>query len=71
VAVHSTEYGRCGRQLWEGTSRRIRDIEWEGTFVAERVICVSAALSQEVQRLYGTPVDKTHVVHNGIDVRPF
>jgi glycosyltransferase involved in cell wall biosynthesis len=71
VTIHSTEFGRCGNQLFEGTSRRIREIEWEGTYVAERVICVSGALMREVHQLYGVPLDKMHAVYNGIDVQRF
>jgi glycosyltransferase involved in cell wall biosynthesis len=71
MTVHSTEFGRCGNQLFEGLSRRIREIEWEGAYVAERVICVSGALLREVQQLYSVPGDKMHVIYNGIDVRRF
>ena len=71
MTVHSTEFGRCGNQLFEGMSRRIREIEWEGTYVADRVICVSGALLKEVQDLYRPPPDKMHVIYNGIDVRRF
>ncbi len=71
MTVHSTEFGRCGNQLFEGQSRRIREIEWEGGFIAERLICVSGALRKEVQHLYGVPGDKIHVVYNGVDVQRF
>ncbi len=71
LTMHSTEFGRCGNQLWEGTSRRVREIEWGGTYVAERIICVSGALRNEVQGLYSVPTDKMHVVYNGVDVRRF
>ncbi len=71
MTMHSTEYGRCGNNLYEGPSRRIREIEWEGTYIAERVICVSGALRKEVQELYSVPFDKTQVIYNGIDVQRF
>ena len=71
MTVHATEYGRCGNQLLEGMSRRIRDIEWEGTYVADRIICVSGMLRKEVQDLYSVPMDKMHVVYNGVDVKRF
>ncbi len=71
MTVHSTEYGRCGNQLWEGDSRRIREIEWEGTYIADRVICVSGAFRREIQDLYSVPGDKLHVIYNGVDVRRF
>lgn len=71
MTIHSTEYGRCGNQLYEGPSRRIREIEWEGAYVADRVICVSGALRREVRDLYNAPTDKMHVIYNGIDVKRF
>jgi glycosyltransferase involved in cell wall biosynthesis len=71
LTMHSTEFGRCGNQLCDGLSWRIRQVEWEGTYVAERVICVSRALQAEVRQLYATPVDKMHVIYNGVDVRRF
>lgn len=69
--VHSTEYGRCGNQFHDGQARTIRDIEWYGTDLADRVVCVSRTLAEEVQRIYSTPTDKLAVVYNGVDVRRF
>lgn len=71
MTFHSTEYGRCGNQLFEGASRQIRDLEWQGCYLAGHVICVSQALRREVQWLYSVPTDKTTSVYNGIDVRRF
>lgn len=72
VTIHSTEYGRCGNELfWHGQSRRIRELEWESTYIANRVICVSESLKKEVAWLYSVPGDKTTAVYNGVDVRPF
>jgi glycosyltransferase involved in cell wall biosynthesis len=71
LTLHSTEYGRCGNELGNGDSDRIRAIEWEGTYVADRVICVSRALQAEAQRLYAFPEAKTTSIHNGVDVRRF
>jgi len=71
MTVHATEFGRCGNRLFDGTSKRIREIEWEGTYVADRVICVSGALRREVHGLYGVPMDKMHVIYNGVDVGRF
>lgn len=71
LTLHSTEFGRCGNQLCDGDSRRIRDIEWEGTYVAEHVVGVSGALLDEVHWLYSLPVDKTSVIYNGVDVGRF
>lgn len=71
LTMHATEYGRCGNQLCNGQSARIRKIEWEGTYVADRVICVSGALRDEVSWLYSLPADKSLVIHNGVDARRF
>ena len=69
--MHSTEFGRCGNVLHKGPSSRIRDIEWGGTFVADRVICVSKALQQELHGLYGVPDKKMTTLYNGVDYRRF
>lgn len=71
LTLHSTEYGRCGNTMCEGRARDIRDMEWYGTTAADRVVCVSNALAQEVQRIYGTPSEKLDVIYNGIDYRRF
>ncbi len=71
MTMHSTEFGRCGNQLFEGQSRRIRELEWEGAYVAERVICVSGALRSEIGDLYNVPADKADVIYNGVDVSRF
>jgi glycosyltransferase involved in cell wall biosynthesis len=69
--IHSTEYGRCGNNFYQGMSERIRAVEAEGVYVADRVITVSAALADEVKWLYGVPEGKLRVVHNGIDCKRF
>jgi len=69
--LHSTDFGRCGNTLCNGRSQQIRSIEWEGTYVADRVICVSCALLDEVRWLYSVPRDKASVVYNGIDLNRF
>jgi glycosyltransferase involved in cell wall biosynthesis len=71
MTVHATEFGRCGNRLFDGASKRIRDIEWEGTYAADRVICVSGVLRKEVHELYAVPMDKMDVVYNGVDVGRF
>ena len=68
---HSTEFGRCGNVLHNGTSDRIRAVEAEAAYCADRVITVSAALADEVKWLYGVPDCKLRMVHNGIDCQRF
>ncbi len=69
--IHSTEYGRCGNQLHDGDSARIRHLEWEGAYVSNSVICVSKALLREVQGLYGVPLNKMMAIYNGVDANRF
>lgn len=38
---------------------------------ADGVIAVSQAMNKDVQNLYGVPVEKTQVIHNGIDVQEY
>jgi glycosyltransferase involved in cell wall biosynthesis len=71
LTMHSTEFSRCGNELRDGLSSRIRDVEWEGTYVADRVICVSRALKEEVRRLYSVPDEKMAPIYNGVNVDRF
>jgi len=72
MTVHSTEFGRCGNSHWDDPmSRRIRDLEWEGTYVADRVIGVSKTLVRETQECYGVPADKMVSVYNGVNVTKY
>ncbi len=72
MTVHSTEYGRCGNELfWHGQSKRIRDLEWEGTYIADRVICVSESLRKETLWLYSVPPEKAVAIYNGVDAKRF
>jgi glycosyltransferase involved in cell wall biosynthesis len=69
--LHSTEYGRCGNNFYGGSSERIRSIEWNGTYHADKVITVSGTLKNEVQWIYGLPDWKTDVIYNGISFRNY
>ncbi|MCC6678381.1 MAG: glycosyltransferase family 4 protein [Phycisphaerales bacterium] len=71
LTLHSTEYGRCGNTLANGRSERVRSTEWEGAYVADRVICVSCALLDEARWLYQLPAEKASVIYNGVDVHRF
>lgn len=60
--VHSTEEGRsCG-----GGSPTIKNIEYEGSQVADCIITVSHSMKDELIRI-GFPKDKIRVCWNGID----
>ncbi|KAK4537849.1 hypothetical protein CDCA_CDCA14G3874 [Cyanidium caldarium] len=65
--VHSTEYGRSGNQHYGGQSARIRDIEQAAISAADRVICVSGVLCDEVKAVYAFDWNKLRCVHNGIN----
>lgn len=60
--VHSTE---VGRSVGRG-SHTIKDIEFEGGQIADRIITVSHAMDDELQKL-GFPPEKIRVCWNGVD----
>jgi glycosyltransferase involved in cell wall biosynthesis len=69
--IHSTEYGRCGNQFYEGESAYIRGLERAGLHAADRAIAVSAALKAEVVWMYEVPADKVAAIHNGVRASRF
>mmetsp|Transcript_26452 Transcript_26452/g.45535 ORF Transcript_26452/g.45535 Transcript_26452/m.45535 type:complete len:442 (+) Transcript_26452:76-1401(+) len=70
--MHSTEWGRCGNVHYpHGQSARIRQFEGEGCHTADRVICVSGALCDEVKAQYHVPHDKLRCIYNGINVHRY
>ncbi|MCL5264418.1 MAG: glycosyltransferase family 4 protein [Chloroflexi bacterium] len=69
--LHSTEYGRCGNHHHNGQSERIRAIEWEGLFRADRVIAVSNTLKQEIVNIYHVPDWKIRTIYNGVPVHDY
>jgi glycosyltransferase involved in cell wall biosynthesis len=71
LTMHSTEYGRCGNAIHSGRSEVVRHREWQGIFVAERVVCVSGALRDEIVWHYSAPRDKCRVIYNGIRPESF
>ncbi len=71
LTIHSTEYGRCGNNFWEGESARVRDHERHGTYCADRVMTVSHALKNEIMWMYNVPDWKVRVVYNGINCHNF
>ena len=71
LTLHSTEFGRCGNAMHNGQSDRIRAIEAEGAYCADRVITVSGILADEVKQQYHVPDGKLRTVYNGINVQRF
>jgi glycosyltransferase involved in cell wall biosynthesis len=71
LTMHSTEYGRCGNNFYNGTSARVRDHERHGTYCADKVIAVSHALKGELGWMYNLPDAKCRVVYNGVNASRF
>jgi glycosyltransferase involved in cell wall biosynthesis len=71
LTLHSTEYGRCGNNHFNGQSDRVRAVEAEGLYCADRVIAVSGALCNEIKTQYHVPDAKLRCVRNGINCTHF
>jgi glycosyltransferase involved in cell wall biosynthesis len=71
MTFHSTEYGRCGNRHYGGNSARVAGIEWEGSFVANRLIMVSEAMRRECNWLYKIPDWKGRTIYNGVHAEKF
>ena len=71
LTFHSSEYGRCGNRYYNGKAERIRAIEAEGAYCADRVVAVSGTLAGEVQGQYNIPGWKLRTIYNGINCRRF
>jgi glycosyltransferase involved in cell wall biosynthesis len=70
LTMHSTEFGRCGNTHVEGgISGKIREIEREGCEYADKVICVSGRLCDEVKQ-YNCE-HKLRMVYNGVQLHHF
>jgi glycosyltransferase involved in cell wall biosynthesis len=71
LTLHSTEFGRSGNVNHNGNCERVRRIEAEGAFVADRVITVSGVLADEVKQQYCVPDFKLRMVYNGVHCHRF
>eukprot|EP00188_Purpureofilum_apyrenoidigerum_P002862 Plantae.Rhodophyta-Purpureofilum_apyrenoidigerum.ctg2914.p1 GENE.Plantae.Rhodophyta-Purpureofilum_apyrenoidigerum.ctg2914~~Plantae.Rhodophyta-Purpureofilum_apyrenoidigerum.ctg2914.p1 ORF type:complete len:559 (+),score=97.87 Plantae.Rhodophyta-Purpureofilum_apyrenoidigerum.ctg2914:165-1679(+) len=69
--VHSTEFGRCGNNIYGGESEKIRGIESEAINAADRVIGVSGVLCDEIKEHYSFCWDNLRRVYNGIECLPY
>lgn len=67
ATIHATELGRHQGYLSNPTSEGISAAEWWLTYEAQRVICCSAFMVDEVVRSFQVPRDKTFNVPNGVD----
>lgn len=62
VHVHSLEYDRSG----EAVNQQINDIEHFGLHAAHAVVGVSYYTRSIIHERHGVPLEKIHVVHNGV-----
>lgn len=70
--LHSTEYGRRGNTFSDDPmAKRVQHLEWEGAYVAEKIVCVSKTLAREVRDCYQVPAEKITTVYNGVDVAKY
>ncbi|HDH91569.1 MAG TPA: glycosyltransferase family 1 protein [Candidatus Aenigmarchaeota archaeon] len=69
--LHSTQYGRDGNQFNGGIAQDIHNLEWYGTYIAERVTVCTEAMKNEVCWLHRVPDWKIKVVFNAIDYHRF
>ncbi|MFH1867645.1 MAG: glycosyltransferase family 4 protein [Candidatus Omnitrophota bacterium] len=71
LTLHSSEYGRCGNNFFNGNSEKIRHIEWHGAYSADSVIAVSKALKNELIWMYSLPDWKVNAIYNGITYKSY
>jgi glycosyltransferase involved in cell wall biosynthesis len=69
--LHSTEYGRCGNVFYEGQSRHIRNLEWYGGFVADKIITTSETIKKEAKGIYNFEDWKIAMIPNGVSLQKF
>jgi alpha-maltose-1-phosphate synthase len=72
LTTHSLEPHRPWKAEQLGTAYDVSSwIERVAYQIADGVIAVSESMRQDVQALYGVPVSRIRVIHNGIDVREY
>src|SRR5205085_313313 len=67
ATIHATERGRHGGHLPPGPPAAINAAEWWLTYQAKHVICCSKFMAREVVDGFELPLDKLHLVPNGVD----
>jgi glycogen(starch) synthase len=68
ATIHATERGRHGGHVPPGMPAAINSVEWWLTYQAAEVICCSKFMIREVVSGFELPVDKVHLVPNGVDL---
>ncbi len=71
LTIHSTEYGRCGNNFYNGQSNEVLEYERAGTYIADKVVAVSQSLKHEIMWMYNLPDWKVSVVYNGVALHQF
>jgi 1,4-alpha-glucan branching enzyme len=66
VTIHATEYGRY-QGIYNDLQYRIHTAERSLARSADRVICCSNYMAQEISRLFDVPLTKITVIPNGVD----
>lgn len=69
--LHSNQFGRDGNVFHDGPAKTIGNIEWYGTYIADRVIVCSHAMKEETKWLHRVPEEKIRVIPNGIWAKNF
>jgi glycogen(starch) synthase len=67
ATIHATERGRHGGHLPPGMPAAINSAEWWLTYQAREVICCSRFMAREVVDGFELPMDKLHLIPNGVD----
>jgi glycogen(starch) synthase len=67
ATIHATERGRHGGHVPPGMPAAINAVEWWLTYQAREVIACSKFMVREVVGGFELPVDKVHLVPNGVD----
>jgi len=71
LTLHSNQFGRDGNKFHYGPAQHIRDIEWYGTYLADRVLVCSNVMKKETIWLYRVPEEKIGIIPNGIWAHKF
>ena len=67
ATIHATERGRHGGHVPPGMPAAINAIEWWLTYQAREVIACSKFMVREVVNGFELPIEKVHLVPNGVD----
>ncbi len=68
ATIHATERGRHGGHVPPGMPAAINSVEWWLTYQATEVICCSKFMIREVISGFELPIEKVHLVPNGVDL---